>query len=86
VLEGGTDPSPYLSTWAEGGPARGEARIAFVVGLHDAPAVDGAGGARIDLWLSSSGSAAELPALAERAAALRERASLILRRTAEGPA
>jgi alkanesulfonate monooxygenase SsuD/methylene tetrahydromethanopterin reductase-like flavin-dependent oxidoreductase (luciferase family) len=86
VLEAGTDPSPYLSAWDASGRTRGEARIAFVVGLHDAPAVDAAGGARIDLWLSSSGAAAELPALAERAAALRERGSLILPRTAEGPA
>jgi hypothetical protein len=63
--------------WDASGRARGEARLAFLLEPHDAALasfaqrVAGAGGVRLDAWLSASGATAELPMLAQRAAALR---------------
>ena len=70
VIEPDTDPAPYLTGWEASGRARGEARLAFLLDPHDAALasfarrVAGAGGARLDAWLSASGAPAELPMLA----------------------
>jgi alkanesulfonate monooxygenase SsuD/methylene tetrahydromethanopterin reductase-like flavin-dependent oxidoreductase (luciferase family) len=74
VLEPDTDPAPYLAAWHASGRARSEARLAFLFEPDDASLsrrLANSGGAQLDAWLSTSGAPAELPVLAERAAALR---------------
>src|SRR5262249_55596951 len=77
VLEPELDPGPYLAAWDASGRERSEARLAFLLDPNGpAPAAlarrtAAAGAARLDAWLSGSGAADELPALARCAAALR---------------
>jgi alkanesulfonate monooxygenase SsuD/methylene tetrahydromethanopterin reductase-like flavin-dependent oxidoreductase (luciferase family) len=86
VIEPGVAPAPYFAAWDASGRPRHEARLAVLIEAADAPlswlGFD-PGVAQLDLWLEGSGAPAELPLLAERAAALRHRGSRILARLRE---
>ena len=77
VLEAELDPAPYLAAWDASGRERSEARLAFLLDPREletgAPArrIAAAGGARLDVWLTHTGTLLELDRPAALAAALR---------------